>query len=42
MGFGCFRGWYPELGKHMEKAKLKRWNNTWSDIFDFNEEFHPD
>ena len=26
----------------MPKAKINPWNNTWSDIFDFNPEKRPD
>lgn len=42
MGFGCFRGYYPHLAEHLKKAKLCRWNNTWSDLFDFNPETRPE
>lgn len=38
MGFGCFRGYYPEFAEHLKKVKVDRWNNTWSDLFDFNPE----
>ncbi|KAM3128605.1 hypothetical protein pb186bvf_019302 [Paramecium bursaria] len=42
MGFGCFRGYYPQLAEQIPKAKINPWNNTWSDIFDFNPEKRPD
>lgn len=35
MGFGCFRCAYKEFEYQLEKANISRWNNTWSDIFDF-------
>ncbi|CAD8188999.1 unnamed protein product [Paramecium octaurelia] len=38
MGFGCFRGYYPQLRQHIQKAKLNIWNNTWSDLHDFDPE----
>ncbi|CAD8109187.1 unnamed protein product [Paramecium sonneborni] len=38
MGFGCFRGYYPQLKQHLQKAKLNIWNNTWGDLHDFDPE----
>lgn len=41
MGFGCFRAAYPELAEQFKGAQVDRWNNTWSDIYDFTPNFKP-
>jgi protein XRP2 len=36
----CFNVGYPELGQHLDKAKLNMWNNRYSEVHNFTPE-HP-